>query len=202
MTHEESPSPDRQSAASRSDARQSSTATRRPVAPRESAATVPNQTAASQVAVPRTTDRAVERPVQRVTAKSVGAPAPSTPAVTASSNGHVNQPAGNRPPVRSTLPVEIPEFREIVEAFLDDLPNILGKLDSAWASGDYSELREVAHKLKGTGGTVGFREFTGPAETLQNDAAAQRGDRVEDLLREIREIADAIEMPVATAGAV
>ncbi|MEP3478068.1 MAG: ATP-binding protein [Fuerstiella sp.] len=100
----------------------------------------------------------------------------------------------NRPPIWSTLPTEIPEFREIVQQFVDGLPALLDGLDEAVESADHEALRQLAHKLKGTGGTVGFGAFTDPAHCLEQLAASNTFDGSEELIWELREIAASIQL--------
>ncbi len=38
----------------------------------------------------------------------------------------------------------------------------------AWESGNFAELAELAHWLKGAAGTVGFHDFTEPAKRLES----------------------------------
>lgn len=85
----------------------------------------------------------------------------------------------SRPPIYSTLPIEIPEFRDIVEQFVEGLPSVLDEMDQAVQTADFESLCQLAHKLKGTGGTIGFGQFTDPAHCLQ-----QLGDT--KILRELR----------------
>ena len=97
--------------------------------------------------------------------------------------------------LQSTLPLEIPEFREIVESFVSHLPETLSSLRRAQSKLDYQELREVAHRLKGTGGTVGFSDFTEPAKHLQI-AAENRDDRlIGEMLDAIERIANRVDTP-------
>jgi HPt (histidine-containing phosphotransfer) domain-containing protein len=73
-----------------------------------------------------------------------------------------------RRPIHSTLPLDIPEFREIVESFVGCMDDTMQSLREAQARMDYQEVREIAHRLKGTGGTVGFAAFTEPSRKLQH----------------------------------
>ena len=103
----------------------------------------------------------------------------------------------HRPPIHSTLPLEISEFREIVESFVGSIHDTMAGLRTAQRAMDYQEIREVAHRLKGTGGTVGFSDFTEPSRKLQM-AAEQRDDRIiEAMLCELEEISERIQIPVA-----
>jgi len=96
--------------------------------------------------------------------------------------------------LRSTLPMEIPEFREIVEAFVDGLGELLAKLRHSQICMDYQQMRELAHRLKGTGGTVGFSDFTEPSGKLQFAAESHDEDTIEAMLCELESIASRIEI--------
>lgn len=99
-----------------------------------------------------------------------------------------------RPPIWSTLPTEIPEFLDIVKQFVAGLPAIFEGIDQAVESSDYETLRQLAHKLKGTGGTVGFCDFTDPAHSLEQLADSKTLDGTAELIAELREIAAAIRI--------
>ena len=102
--------------------------------------------------------------------------------------------------VRSTLPMEIPEFREIVEAFVDGLGKTLAKLRHSQSCMDYQEIRELAHRLKGTGGTVGFSDFTEPSANLQIAAEAQDDDTIEAMITQLEEVASSLELAETVPG--
>lgn len=99
-----------------------------------------------------------------------------------------------RGPIRSTLPTDDEEFAEIVVSFLDTLDLKLSALQKAWDSGDNAELSQLAHWLRGAGGTVGFGCFTNPAHDLES--AAKEGNRsvVAESLREIQALRGRIEV--------
>ena len=96
---------------------------------------------------------------------------------------------------QSTLPLEVDGFREIVCKFVDRLPEMMAALRAAWDSRSFEELRDLAHKLKGTGGTVGFADFAEPAERLQQNAAARIEDGTEELLLTLETLANSVEAP-------
>ena len=105
-------------------------------------------------------------------------------------------PPKKREPIHSTLPLDIPEFREIVESFVGAMDDTLSGLRSAQARMDYQEIREVAHRLKGTGGTVGFNAFTEPSRKLQLAGEERNEEKIEAMLVELEKICQRIEMPV------
>ncbi len=100
-----------------------------------------------------------------------------------------------RPPVTSCLPLNDPEFREIVLGFLPRLQKKLTEMDVACKQGDLDALAKLAHWLKGAAGTVGFNAFTEPALLLEQQAKGDETDEIERILKELRELADAIEIP-------
>jgi signal transduction histidine kinase/CheY-like chemotaxis protein len=96
--------------------------------------------------------------------------------------------------LRSTLPMEIPEFREIVEAFINGLGESLARMRHSQICMDYQQMRELAHRLKGTGGTVGFSDFTEPSRRLQIAAESHDDETIEAMISELEEIATRIEV--------
>ena len=96
--------------------------------------------------------------------------------------------------VRSTLPMEIPEFREIVESFVSGLGETLSRLRHSQSSMDYQEIRELAHRLKGTGGTVGFSDFTEPSARLQIAAETHDDDTIKAMITQLEEVASCLEL--------
>ena len=103
--------------------------------------------------------------------------------------------ARQRRPIHSTLPIEIAEFREIVETFVNGLSETIGAMRSAQQRMDYQEIREVAHRLKGTGGTVGFADFTEPSRKLQLAAEERDDSTIEAMLTELESLAERVELP-------
>ena len=101
-----------------------------------------------------------------------------------------------RKPICSTLPLDIPEFREIVESFVGCMDETMRSLRTAQARMDYQEVREIAHRLKGTGGTVGFAAFTEPSRKLQFAAEERDDETIEAMLVEIEDISSRIELPL------
>ena len=72
--------------------------------------------------------------------------------------------------IRSLLPTEDAELREIVLEFIDTLDTKLSEMQTAWDMADCAALADLAHWLKGAGGTVGFACFTSPASELEQFA--------------------------------
>jgi CheY-like chemotaxis protein len=102
-------------------------------------------------------------------------------------------------PILSTLPIELPQFRRIVESFLEKLSAKVGEMQSAFTAGSWSELAELAHWLKGAGGTVGFDCFTDPARRLEQAARAADPPTAAGCLEEVRGYCRRVTAPVEAA---
>ena len=98
------------------------------------------------------------------------------------------------PPVVSSFPLDDPEFRRIVEKFVDHLLQRLQAMYGALADRDFKALAGHAHWLKGSGGTVGFAEFSEPAARLESLAKNEAASEIGSVLAELIEIAQAIEL--------
>ncbi len=92
--------------------------------------------------------------------------------------------------ITSSLLAEHPQFREFVEGFVDDVHERIDEMRSAYDHGDLRSLGELAHWLKGTGGTVGFDCFTEPAQRLEQLSKARSCEEISDCLDELADLAD------------
>ena len=103
------------------------------------------------------------------------------------------------PALISTLPLDDPEFREIVEEFVGRLAEQMADLRKAWERNDRAAIADIAHWIKGAGGTAGFAALTKPASFLERLAKSgairnELAGAIEDLER----LLDQIQLP-ATA---
>jgi PAS domain S-box-containing protein len=121
------------------------------------------------------------------------APAAATPAY-ASVREQSDSLSGGQS-LRSTLPIEDPDFLEIVQEFADRLQVQLGKMQSAWEQKELAELAQLAHWLKGSGGTAGFPAFTDPAAMLEQLSKENRLDEIEAVLADVRDLGRRVIRP-------
>ncbi len=70
-------------------------------------------------------------------------------------------------PLRSEL-ADDPEMVELIELFVEELPNRLEAIGEALAAGDWSELSRLAHQLRGAGAGYGFDPISDSAATLED----------------------------------
>lgn len=73
-----------------------------------------------------------------------------------------------------------PEFASIINSFATKLDDVLHEMRAAIDQQEFSSLANLAHWLKGSGGTVGFHEFTKPAAELE--CAATNRDAKQSLV--------------------
>ena len=94
--------------------------------------------------------------------------------------------------VVSTLPLDNPVYREIVEEFVEFLNDHIDEMRDAYAQDDFEQLAELAHGLKGAGGTAGFDVLTTPATDLQRSAAHEDVEHIEIAIEELAELTERI----------
>ncbi len=76
-------------------------------------------------------------------------------------------------PVYSTLPVQIPDFYEVVEQFIQRVQEEHLRLTMAIEQNDGDTVAQIAHWLRGSGGNVGYGGF---AELCNEIEACAHGD--------------------------
>jgi len=102
-------------------------------------------------------------------------------------------------PVNSTLPLDDPEFRDIVTGFVVRLREQVEAIETAWKCRDMEQLSELAHWLKGAAGTVGFQDYTGPALALMEAARNRQLDVIDRHVRDICSLTSRIQVPATAA---
>jgi len=100
-------------------------------------------------------------------------------------------------PLRSSLPDDDPEYREIIVAFVTHLQEKTEALQHALAARDYPEVARLAHWLKGSGGTAGFAMFTAPARHLEQLAKEARAAELPAAVAEVLQLAERTTVPEA-----
>ncbi|GAB5442643.1 MAG: ATP-binding protein [Fuerstiella sp.] len=105
-------------------------------------------------------------------------------------------------PLESLLPVDDPEFYEIVADFPARLRQQVSDMRTAYEADNFGQLAELAHWLKGTGETLGFPDFTAPAAQLENLAKQKQHQGLDDTLQTIESLAErvVVRRPVADAA--
>lgn len=89
-------------------------------------------------------------------------------------------------PIRNSLLEKNPQMKGIVEKFLPRLDQQLNSMEAALQAGDFDQLAQLAHWLKGSGGTVGYDVFTEPAAQLEEYAKSNDGHNATQWLARIQ----------------
>jgi HPt (histidine-containing phosphotransfer) domain-containing protein len=121
-------------------------------------------------------------------------------------SGRSSAPASATPPaepvrvaatgvLKSALPTDDPDFKEVVLEFVDRLGDRLNEVQHAWEQRELAEIASIAHWLKGSGGTAGFDAFTAPAKRLEQLAKNQQLDQIESAIEELKLLASQIAVP-------
>lgn len=76
-------------------------------------------------------------------------------------------------PIVSTFASD-PMLRELVEMYVEEMPDRIANLERAFAAGDRERLRITAHQIKGAAGSYGFDCLTQSAAALESVVRADR----------------------------
>jgi signal transduction histidine kinase/CheY-like chemotaxis protein/HPt (histidine-containing phosphotransfer) domain-containing protein len=95
-------------------------------------------------------------------------------------------------PIVSSLPAHVKKFRNVMERFVKRLDQQLDALEDAEGRGDLMAVAELAHWLKGAGGTVGFDVFTEPAAQLEIHAKKGEAPQIKSMIANLRQLAKRI----------
>jgi len=90
-------------------------------------------------------------------------------------------------PIYSTLGGD-PDLGELVEMYVDEMPERIAAFEQAFSSGDQESLQRAAHQLKGAGESYGFSQLTPVAAAVEY--SVRDGDPEEDILKLLNELVD------------
>jgi CheY-like chemotaxis protein/HPt (histidine-containing phosphotransfer) domain-containing protein len=97
--------------------------------------------------------------------------------------------------LKSALPMDDPDFKEVVLEFVGRLGERLNEVQQAWEQRELAQIASIAHWLKGSGGTAGFAAFTEPAKRLETLAKSEDLEQIGSAIEELRALASRIESP-------
>ncbi len=119
------------------------------------------------------------------------APAPNPLALAPPQKSVANPPAASRA-IHSTLPTDEPEFMEIVVEFTKTLRLKIAEMRAAANANAHQTLSELAHWLKGAGGTCGFEEFYEPSVALEKLAKAEESSKYDTSIQFLEALSQSI----------
>ncbi len=88
-----------------------------------------------------------------------------------------------------------PKLRGVARKFALQLKERLVDMEQAWRAREFARLAELAHWLKGSGGTAGYAAFTEPAARLGDWAKAQDEVQMRIALAEIKRLVGLMVVP-------
>ncbi len=88
----------------------------------------------------------------------------------------------------------------ILRKFLVRLRQRMAEVRELESRNDYPEIARFAHWLRGSAGSMGYDGFTVPATELEAAANAAKGERVSQLLSEVRDMAQRVVAPEETSA--
>lgn len=103
-------------------------------------------------------------------------------------------PSGTEP-LFSTL-AEDPDLGEIVEMFVNEMPDRVENLLAQLESEDWDSLRRSAHQLKGAAGSYGFETISPSAANLED--AIRDGNTEEVVRRAVQSLVDLCQRATAS----
>ena len=106
----------------------------------------------------------------------------------------VQAPVAGSEPVRSSLPMDKPNYRHIAEKFVARLKGRLDAVRLACSNENLPEIAQFAHWLKGSAGSVGFHAFTKPAKAMEQLTRDGRLDGVSEILDLLEDMYRRIEL--------
>ena len=80
---------------------------------------------------------------------------------------------------------DIQQYQELLEEFLDTLPDKIVQLLNSFRSRDYLALSDVAHNLKGVSASLGAMQLSALALQLDRQSRVGDSEQIEETLKEI-----------------
>jgi CheY-like chemotaxis protein len=96
------------------------------------------------------------------------------------------------------LPTDDAEYFELVEPFVQVLHEYLNDMCRACDEEDYETVAQLAHSIKGSGGTLGYDQFTTPAKQLEQAAKQKDPKATPALIKQLISLSQRMVLP-ATA---
>lgn len=97
-------------------------------------------------------------------------------------------------PITSTLLVDEPEFADLVETFVKQLPESVVKIKQLFQDQNWPQLKQEVHDLKGMGGGFGYPMLTDLAGKIESRVVHQDIETVQTLLEELDVLSSRVEI--------
>jgi HPt (histidine-containing phosphotransfer) domain-containing protein len=104
------------------------------------------------------------------------------------SRGHGHQ---SRQILRSEFDDD-PDLQDVIDKFIAAMPGLVEAMRQALDHGDHDRLRQLAHQLKGTGGSYGYPALTDVGKRLEDAAGTCDIEGATLALNELAELAQSV----------
>lgn len=91
----------------------------------------------------------------------------------------------------SELLCEDPDLHDIIEEFVDGLSDRIVHLKLAFDELDWSQLRTLAHRLKGAGGSYGYPDISQLAARMEQNFKTHRANDFDTQIHQLEGLASA-----------
>ena len=81
-----------------------------------------------------------------------------------------------------------PDLGELVEMYVDEMPDRIAALEQAFSSGDQEALQRAAHQMKGAGQSYGFDQLTPLAAAVEY--SVRDSEPEENIRKVLQELVD------------
>ncbi len=102
-------------------------------------------------------------------------------------------PAGNAAPERNVVEVE-EGMEDVVPGYLEKRRAEIAVYQAAVESGDFDTVRNLGHKMKGTGTGYGFPLLTEIGGVLEQAAKAGETERIRESLRRLKDYVESVDL--------
>jgi HPt (histidine-containing phosphotransfer) domain-containing protein len=91
------------------------------------------------------------------------------------------------------LGLEVDEYRELIELFIDTGSADFMKIQEALAGGNADQIMRSAHTIKGAAGNLGLMDVSATAKTIEDNASDNRLDDLGQTVQILKSQIKAIE---------
>jgi HPt (histidine-containing phosphotransfer) domain-containing protein len=91
------------------------------------------------------------------------------------------------------LGLEVDEYRELIELFIDTGSVDFMKIQEALAGGNADQIMRSAHTIKGAAGNLGLMDVSATAKTIEDNASDNRLDDLAQVVQILKSQIEAIE---------
>ena len=91
------------------------------------------------------------------------------------------------------LGLEVDEYRELIELFIDTGSVDFMKIQEGLAGGNADQIMRSAHTIKGAAGNLGLMDVSATAKTIEDNASDNRLDDLGQVVQILKSQIEAIE---------